>query len=107
MNKKKKKLVLYDSLTKESKEKDITIWTGEKGKYIFKSFGEIKAKKPISQVYLNRSYLTGIFKSKISGQYTGDIKEIDKKRYLLFKVVNDKKIDIFEKVEGSKYKKNA
>lgn len=101
MKKKKSKLVLYDTLKKRVKENGLSIWNGEKNKkYIFKSTGDIKENRPLTYVYIGQNYLTGLFKTRESGIFSGDIKEIDGKRYLLFKVIGENEIKIYEKVPG-------
>lgn len=94
----KKKLILFDSITKKSQDEKVSIWIGEKGTYVFKRFEKSGINSPISQVFLNRNYLTGVFKTKQVGIYSGDIKQNEKKRYILFKVIDQDKIEIFEKV---------
>jgi len=102
MNKKKKsKLVLFDSLQRKTKENGLSTWTGEKNKkYIFKRNEKATGNLPLTFVFIGQKYLTGIFRTKENDVYSGDIKEIDGKRYLVFKVTGEKKdkIEIFEKV---------
>ncbi len=96
---KKRKLVLYDELKFKSKDEKCTIWTGAKGIYVFKRLTETKVNRPICQVYLNRNYLTGLFKTAKNDIYSGDIKVSDEKKiYLLLKVVSNERIEIYEKV---------
>ena len=94
----KRKLILFDSITRKSKNEKVSVWSGELGIYLFSSAKKIGAHSPVSQVFLNRKYLTGVFRTKDSLIFSGDIKEIDRKRYLLFKVTGQDKIEIFEKV---------
>jgi len=93
----KRKLVLFDSITRQSKNEKVSVWSGKLGTYVFKSSGKAGSRTPVSQVYLNREYFTGVFRTKDSSTFSGDIKEIDRKRYLIFKIVGLEKIDIFEK----------
>lgn len=94
----RKQLKMFDHIEREFKDSEISKWKGNKGLYVFKTTGENKVNRPITQVYLNRQYMTGLFKSKKNDEYTGDIKEVDRKRYLIFKVIENGKIDIFERV---------
>jgi len=93
----KSKLLLFDKLIKESKENDKTFWKGEKGKYLFVSTGVFEKNRPITKIFLNRTYLTGLFRTKNKDIFSGDIKEIDKKTYLMFKVVSSDNIEIYKK----------
>lgn len=94
----KRKLVLFDELQFKSKDDTCTIWTGAKGTYVFKRIQDTKVNRPICQVYLDRKYLTGLFKTAKNDIYSGDIKVSDEKKiYLIFKVVDQKKIEIYEK----------
>jgi hypothetical protein len=102
MNKKKKnKLVLFDKLQRKTRENGLSTWTGEKNKkYIFKRNEQATGNLPLTFVFIGQKYFTGIFKTKEKDVYSGDIKEIDGKRYLLFKVTGESKdkIEIYEKV---------
>jgi len=93
-----KELILFDSISRKSKGEKVSFWIGNQGDYLFKSSEKLGTMSPVSQVYLNRKYFTGIFRTKNKDIYSGDIKEIDKKRYLLFKVIDKDKINIYEKI---------
>jgi hypothetical protein len=102
-NKTKYQLSLFDSLQLETKEKTFSRWTGDKGVYVFKPIEKTSGnnkRTPLRQVYLNREYLTGIFKTKIETEFSGDIKsEFDsERRYLVFRAEAGNIIKIFEKV---------
>jgi hypothetical protein len=103
--KKKNKLVLFDKLQRKTKENGLSTWAGEKNKkYIFKINDQVKQNSPVTLVFIGQKYFTGIFKTKEKDTYSGDIKEIDGKRYLLFKVTGESKnkIEIYEKVALNK-----
>lgn len=99
---KKSKRVLWDSLTREKKEKDFSVWIGERGRYFFKHLeskgNNKKSKLPIVQVYLNRQYLTGLFPTNRKNEYSGDIKTNSEKQYLVFSIVNVNKLLAYRKV---------
>ena len=97
----KRELKLFDSLTLENKEQTFSKWRGDKGLYVFKvteSSADSK-RSPVRQVYLNREYLTGLFKTKRAGEFSGDYKDSfnNSRLYLLFKVKSAESIDIFQK----------
>lgn len=92
---KKGRLELFDRLTMTEKKETHSLWRGDRGTYVFEPTGEIGVKKPVRKVYLNRTYLTGLFKSKTVGEYSGDIKEPEGKRYLLFRVVGRQNMEVY------------
>ncbi len=105
MSKKKKKneLILFDSLQMKTKENGLSIWSGEKNKkYVFKRNHQAGKNKPITLVFIGQKYLTGLFRTKDNNIYSGDIKEIDGKRYLMFKITGENEIKIYEKVQLKK-----
>lgn len=95
--KRTRSLVLFDRLRKESQKEKNSIWKGDRGVYVFEDTGEVAARKPIRKVYLNRSYFTGVFRSKKPNEYTGDIKGIDGKVYLVFRVSGPEELEIYER----------
>jgi len=94
----KRKLLRFDTLKKEEQRETCSVWKGEKGIYVFENTGEVEVKRPIRKVYLNRTYLTGLFRSRKPGEYLGDIKEPEGKKYLLFRVMSEEQLDILERV---------
>jgi hypothetical protein len=94
----KRRLVMFDKLTKQEQRETCSVWQGEKGVYIFENTNEVEVRKPIRKVYLNRTYFTGLFRSRKSGEYLGDIKEPEGKKYLLFRVIGETQLEILEKV---------
>lgn len=94
-------LVPYDRLSCIHRDDKTSHWQGERGTYVFESSGVVEARKPIQRVYLNRKYFTGLFTSRREGEYSGDIKDLDGKHYLVFKVVSRDMVDIFERVAAS------
>lgn len=99
MKKTKRKLELYDTLRLESKEETFSKWQGEKGLYVFKQ-GESKgSRSPVRQVYLNREYFTGLFKTKKAEEFSGDLKDSfdNSRKYLSFIIESGDTIKIYVK----------
>ena len=94
----KRKLVKFDTLKKESQRDTCSVWKGEKGVYVFENTNEVEVRRPIRRVYLNRTYFTGLFRSRKPGEYLGDIKEPEGKKYLVFRVMGEEQLEILEKV---------
>jgi len=94
----KRKLVKFDTLKKSEQRDTCSVWKGERGVYIFENTGEVEVRRPIRRVYLNRTYFTGLFRSKNKGEYLGDIKEPEGKKYLVFRVMGEEQLEILEKV---------
>jgi hypothetical protein len=95
----KKKLVPFDNLKLIAKTEQGSGWQGEKGYYYFKPMDKEGPTQPIRQVYLNRKYFTGLFKTKKKGVFFGDMKVEDGKKYLQFQLLGGNGIKIFEKVQ--------
>jgi hypothetical protein len=102
MEKKKKKAkrrkVLFDSLSKVEEREECTLWSGERGTYVFEAVKDYGQKKPLRRVYLNRKYLTGLFGTKDKTEFSGDLKQAESRVYLVFKLVNSERIEVYEKV---------
>lgn len=96
--KSKIELVHFDTLTKEEQKEDHTLWKGEKGTYVFENTGEIGVGKPVRKVYLNRTYMTGLFQTRRSSEYSGDLKTPDGRVYLVFKILAEGKVEVFRKM---------
>lgn len=94
----RRKLVEFDRLKKESQDEKTSLWKGDRGVYVFESTGIVEAKKPIRRVYLNRTYMTGLFRSRKPEEFLGDMKEPEGKKYLVFRVVDHDSMVIFSKV---------
>jgi len=73
------------------------VWKGGKGTYVFENTEEVGVKRPVRRGYLNRTYLTGLFRSRKPNEYLGDLKAVEGKIYLLFRVAGDEELEIFEK----------
>jgi len=91
------KLVRYDSLRKEEQRETCSVWKGDRGIYVFENTGEVQVKKPIRKVYLNRTYFTGLFRGRKAGEFLGDIKEPEGKKYLVFRVVDEEQVEIYQR----------
>ena len=94
----KRNLLRFDTLKKEEQRETCSVWKGEKGIYVFENTGEVAVRRPIRRVYLNRTYFTGLFRSRKPGEYLGDIKEPEGKKYLLFRVMDEEELEILERV---------
>lgn len=85
---------MVDRLTKDTG----TVWQGEKGTYIIKHTGDKVGNGPVAHVLLNSKYLTGLFRTRHKGIFSGDIKTGGGKVYLLFVVHDhDSNIEIVQK----------
>jgi len=92
-----RKRELFDRLKKQEQRANCSVWKGSKGVYVFENTGVLEARKPIRKVYLNRAYLTGLFKSKQANEYLGDLRELDNRIYLIFKLVGNEALEIYKK----------
>ena len=95
--KQKKRRVFFDKLKKTEEREECTLWSGERGTYVFERVPEYGERKPVRRVYLNRKYLSGLFTTKEKSEYSGDMKGADSRIYLIFKVVSPEIIEIFQK----------
>lgn len=97
------KLVPYDRLKLEKREEDtgISLWTGDRGTYVLEPTNKVEVNRPIMRVYQNRKYLTGLFTGRRPGEFSGDMKEVDRKRYLTFRKVDPETLEILERVRVS------
>ena len=91
-------LVAYDRLSCKQRDEKASIWEGAKGTYVLESTGVVQAGKPVQRVYLNRKYLSGLFTGKKPGEYSGDVKDLSGKHYLLFRLVDRDTIEVLERV---------
>jgi hypothetical protein len=95
----KNKLTLYDQIKRVKKEKSYSKWIGTSGDtYIFKHLdnGHDKS-KPLVQVIKDRKFLTGLFRTKEPGTFSGDVRINKKKTFLLFEIKGKKNINIYSK----------
>lgn len=90
--------VPFDRITKKMQDEKVSLWEGEKGTYVFEGVPVPGAGKPIKKVYLNRQYLSGLFKTKKPMEFSADVKEPDRRRYLVFRVTGSDTMEIFERV---------
>jgi len=98
--KSKKKFIIFDTIVKKSKNEKLSVWTGSRGTYLFVKPVNLKM---ASQVFLNRKYLTGLFRTDKKNVYSGDIREVAGKCYLKFEVVSDNEIRIEKEIKRIKY----
>jgi hypothetical protein len=92
------KVVPFDTIKKTMQDEKVSMWQGEKGTYVFESVPVKVAGKPVAKVYLNRTYLSGLFKTKRPQEFSADVKEVDRRRYLTFRLTGQDTMDIFERV---------
>lgn len=93
----KKQRPLFDTIHMIDKLKtgDGTVWQGDRGTYVIKHTDSDTPRRPVAHVMLNSKYLTGLFRTKQCGIFSGDIKTPAGKAYLLFvKHDHDGNIDI-------------
>ena len=96
-NRAKRSKKIYDSLTMISQdEKGDSVWRGKNGsRYVFCKLGG-GGKKPVAKVIRDGVFLTGLFRTKNRGVYSGDILLSDgSKKYLQAKVVERGRMDIY------------
>ena len=69
---------------------------GERGVYLLLFDPKDQVKNRIGKVILNREYLTGLFKSRLSSEeFLGDLR--DKKKFLIFRQTGNGKLIIYSK----------
>ena len=93
----KNDLDLFDVIIRIKKDDSGSVWQGEQGIYIIRHMAGKPAgrrKIPIAKVILNHNFLTGLFASKRSDVFTGDIKQGERKRFMLFKVLDAAKMEV-------------
>ena len=98
--KKPRDFELYDRLILTSRaENGDTVWTGQGGsRYVFCKLSGGEG-RPVVKVIRDGKFLTGLFKTKKQGIYSGDIllntnKSGKKKSYLRLKVITKEKINL-------------
>jgi len=101
--KKQRKTELFDSLVLVSRDaKGDTVWKGRDGsKYVFCKLDGGEG-RPVVKVIRDGKFLTGLFKTKYRGIYSGDIllrsgkNEVGKvKRFLRLEVVTREKVNLY------------
>lgn len=100
--KSKAKLALYDSLTLKAKYNDgWSKWQSKSGSlYVFKHLpASDKQKAPVAQVYKDRKYFSGVFRTKEPREFSGDMldKNTGERVFLLFSFDSDK-VRIFKRL---------
>lgn len=92
---KKWQLGKFDILQQLKRNEEGSIWKGDRGIYVIRHLDGKKGKKsPIANVILNNEFLTGLFKTRNSAFYAGDMKEGGAKKFLLFKVVDSGTMEV-------------
>lgn len=98
----KKRLVVYDKLKFDSRNDEArhTKWRGDNGVYLVKTAEVRGPHSPVAQVFLNRVYMTGLFRTKDPGTFSADLKDefTGNRRYLVFKKESETELAIYEKV---------
>lgn len=102
MAEKKQRLALYDSLTLKAKYNDgWSKWQSKSGSlYVFKHLpASDKQKAPVAQVYKDRKYFSGVFRTKEPQEFSGDMldKSTGERVFLLFSFDSDK-VRIFKRL---------
>lgn len=101
--KKKAKIALYDSLTLQAKYEDgWSKWQSRSGAlYVFKHLQPSEKKSaPVAQVYKNRKYFSGVFRTDKPREFSGDILDKSSKRrtFLIFNFEEADKVKIFQRL---------
>jgi len=95
-------LEIFDRLKRIRKDDKGSIWRGDKGLYIIRHLERMPQTgkhSPLAKVILNSEFLTGLFRTKNSAIFSGDIKEDGKRKFLLFKFENNEQIEIKSSVD--------
>lgn len=90
-------LEIFDRLRRLRKDEKGSIWRGERGLYIIQHLEprpQAGSNSPLAKVILNSEFLTGLFRTKNSAIYSGDMREAGKRRFLLFKFAGSEEIEI-------------
>ena len=97
------RLVLLDRLTKKMQDEKVSKWDGEKmGTWVFEPAPVRAVGKPIARLYLNREFISGVFVTKNPKEYSADLKEADRRRYLLLRTLGSDSMEVYERVpEGT------
>lgn len=103
--KRKETLTLYDSLTLQAKYAEgWSKWQSRTGSvYVFKHLPESEKKAaPVAQVYKDRHYFSGVFRTKKQNEFSGDIldKETKQRVFVIFSFEGDK-VRIFQRLTQS------
>jgi len=101
--KKKAKFALYDVLTLKAKYEDgWSKWQSRTGAlYVFKHLQPSDKKNaPVAQVYKDRKYFSGVFRTAKPSEYSGDILDKATKRrvFILFAFEQADSVKIFKRL---------
>jgi len=93
----KNELDLFDVISRVKKDEGGSIWQGQKGLYIIRHIEgnpSGRRKVPLAKVILNHQFLTGLFASKRSEVFTGDMKDGARRRFMVFKVLDAARMEV-------------
>lgn len=101
--KKQAKFALYDSLTLQAKYEDgWSKWQSRSGAlYVFKHLKLTDKKSaPVAQVYKDRKYFSGVFRTDKPREFSGDIldKKSKKRVFIIFNFEDSEKVKIFQRL---------
>ncbi len=100
--KKRSRLVLLDRLTKTMQDEKVSKWQGEKmGWWVIERQEPRAVGKPIARLYLNREFLSGVFVTRDPKEYSADMKEPDRRRYLVLRSTGHDSMEVYERVPDS------
>ena len=81
--KKKIRFVLYDELKFQRRNDEGFSWyEGNRGNYLIQRANVSGKNKPVAKMFLNRKYLTGIFRTPDANSFSGDIKQGKRRVFL-------------------------
>lgn len=97
--KKRSKLVLLDRLTRTMQDEKVSKWQGENlGWWVIERMETRAVGKPIARLYLNRQFLSGVFVTRDPKEYSADMKEADRRRYLVLRSTGHDSMEVWERV---------
>jgi len=101
--KRQAKFSLYDVLTLKAKYADgWSKWQSRNGAlYVFKHLDQSeKPSAPVAQVYKDRKYFSGVFRTKKPSEFSGDILDKSTRRrvFILFDFETPERVKIFKRI---------
>jgi hypothetical protein len=83
----------FDTMNIIRKDEKGSIWKGEKGVYVIRHLQKTNKKKaPIAKVILKNEFLTGLFRTRNSKLFLGDIRTPEGRKLLRFRSINEKQV---------------